>query len=244
MLVDEAMRIIFSPILFLLINCHLLLAQSYPTIYLFPGQGSDERLFKHLNFQQGQEVVAIVLPVPERGMNMADYAKIVAQQIDTTKAYSFIGVSLGGMICTELAAILKPEKTIIISSAKSRKELPFRYRFQKYIPIYKIVPPKLLLMGAKFLQPIVEPDRKQEKKIFKSMLAAKDPIYMKRTVAMIINWKSASYNEQIIQIHGTKDHTIPIRHVQVHHIIKGGSHMMTLTEPEAVNKILGSHLYE
>lgn len=238
------MRIFLTLLLLLLINCQVILGQSHPTIYLFPGQGSDERLFKYLNFEEGQEVIDIILPVPEKGMNMTDYAKLIAQQIDTTTTYSFIGVSLGGMICTELAAILRPEKTIIISSAKSRKELPFRYRFQKYIPIYKIVPPKLMLMGAKFLQPIVEPDRKKEKEIFKSMLSSKNPIYMKRTVSMIINWNRDAYNEQIIQIHGTKDHTIPIRNVQVHHTIKGGSHMMTLTAPEPINQILQSQLYD
>ena len=65
---------------------------------------------------------------------------------------------------------LSPQKVIIISSAKNRKELPLRYRFQRYIPLYAILPPAILKWGAKVMQPIVEPDRNKNKKIFKANL--------------------------------------------------------------------------
>ncbi len=139
---------------------------------------------------------------------------------------------------------LKPEKTIIISSAKCRKELPFRYRFQhaiplnKIIPINKIIPRGMIKLGARILQPIVEPDRKKNKDVFKSMLKNKSPIYYKRTVNMIINWDRKQINDKIIHIHGTKDHTIPIRNVKVNYKISKGSHMMTLTRGEEINELL------
>ena len=173
---------------------------------------------------------------------MPEYSKRISKQIDTTQQFILIGVSLGGMIISELMDSLNPEKSIIISSAKSRSELPFRYRFQKAIPLYKIVPPKLMLAGAKFLQPIVEPDRNTNKATFKSMLASKDPLYMKRTVEMIIKWEREIEQNNITHIHGTKDRTIPIRNVNPTHIIEGGSHMMTLTEPSPINKILSDYL--
>jgi esterase/lipase len=125
-----------------------------------------------------------------------------------------LGVSLGGMICTELNEMLNPEKTIMISSAKNRKELPFRYKFQKIVPIYKLFPGQILLAGAKMLQPIVEPDRNKNKKTFKSMLGSKSPVYMKRTIGLIINWNRKTNLKPIIHIHGTKDHTIPIRKIK------------------------------
>lgn len=219
-------------------------SQEQPIIYLFPGQGSDERLFDSLRFEDHQKIVHVEYPIPEKGSSMANYAKRISEQIDTTQQYSFIGVSLGGMIISELNDYLEPQKSIIISSAKSRSELPFRYRFQKAIPIYKMVPSKLMLAGAKFLQPIVEPDRKTNKDTFKSMLSSKDPLYMKRTVEMIIKWEREIAHDHIIHIHGTKDHTIPIRNVNPSHIIKGGSHMMTLTQPSPINKILSDYLNE
>jgi len=231
-------------ILLCLCSFNISYSQEQPTIYLFPGQGSDERLFDSLEFENHSKIVHIKYPIPEKASSLPEYAKRISEQIDTTQHFILIGVSLGGMLITELNNYLEPEQSIIISSAKSRSELPFRYRFQKVIPLYKIVPPKLMLAGAKFLQPIVEPDRNTNKATFKSMLASKDPLYMKRTVEMIIKWERENAQENIIHIHGTKDHTIPIRNVEPTHIIEGGSHMMTLTQSTPINKILYEYLNE
>lgn len=74
------------------------------------------------------------------------------------------------------------------------------------------------------------------------MLSSKDPIYMKRTVEMIIKWERENAKESIIHIHGTKDHTIPIRNVKPTYIVEGGSHMMTLTQPSPINEIIMNYL--
>lgn len=211
-------------------------------VYFFPGQGSDERLFEKINLTANFQVVHINYPIPKKGATMAEYAHEISQQIDTTQNYIFIGVSLGGMICSELADFLTPEKIIVISSAKCRKELPFRYRFQKFIPINKIIPKTLIKIGAQALQPLVEPDRNKHKDIFKCMLKRKDAKYYKRTVNMIIKWDREKINNEIIHIHGTTDHTIPIRNVQVNFIIDKGSHMMTLTRGEEISDLLQSIL--
>ena len=211
-------------------------------VYFFSGQGSDERIFEKINLTTNFQIVHVNYPIPKKGATMAEYAREISLQIDTTQKYIFIGVSLGGMICSELADFLTPEKIIIISSAKSRKELPFRYRFQKSIPVNKIVPKSLIKMSAQVLQPLVEPDRKMNKDIFKSMLKRKDAKYYKRTVNMIINWDREVTNSKIIHIHGTNDHTIPIRNVRANFIVEGGSHMMTLTRGEEVNDLIQSIL--
>lgn len=213
-----------------------------PVLYLFPGQGSDERIFSEIRFDSTYKIVNISYPIPEKGISMKDYALILKKQIDTASNYSFIGVSIGGMLCSELADVLHPKKTIIISSAKCRKELPFRYRFQKNIPIYKLFPKGAIKFGARMLQPIVEPDRNKNKATFKSMLKNKNSKFLKRTVNMIIRWDKKTYNKNIIHIHGTKDHTLPIRKTKPTITIKKGSHMMTLTRGKEIEKILNSLL--
>ncbi len=208
------------------------------TVYLFPGEGSDERIFSKFQFDTNYCVVNIVLPTPEAGTSLTNYARVVGAQVDTNGKYIFIGVSLGGMICVELADYMQPEKIIIISSAKSRKELPHRYRFQRIVPLNKIIPKNWVKSGARILQPIVEPDSKLHAEIFNSMLASKNPDYYKRTVDMILNWNRMSVNEKIVHIHGTNDNTLPIRNIKVDHAIEGGSHMMTLTRGEEINRLI------
>lgn len=211
-------------------------------VYFFSGQGSDERIFEKIYLNTNFQIVHINYPIPKKGATMAEYAREISLQIDTTQKYIFIGVSLGGMICSELVDFLTPEKIIVISSAKCREELPFRYRFQKSVPLNKIIPGKLIKIGAQVLQPFVEPDRSKNKDVFKSMLKNKHAIYYKRTVNMIINWNRERANSKIIHIHGTNDHTIPIRNVQVNFIIDKGSHMMTLTRGEEINNLIQSIL--
>ena len=142
------------------------------------------------------------------------------------------------MIATELNELLNPEKVIIISSAKKRSELPGSYRFQKHIPVYKLVTPGMAKIGARILQPIFEPDRNKEKEIFTSMIKDKDPYFLRRTIKMIVNWDREEAPDDIIHIHGDKDHTIPIRNVEYDYLIIGGSHMMTLTEGAEISDLV------
>jgi pimeloyl-ACP methyl ester carboxylesterase len=207
-------------------------------VYCFPGVGSDSRIFEKIRLGADYKLVHINYPVPFKNDKMSSYAKRLCDQLDTTQPYILIGVSIGGMLCVELADILKPERVIIISSAKCRQELPFRYRFQKSIPINKLVPKGLMKAGAKILQPLVEPDRKKNKSTFKSMLRAVDKTYLKRSVNMIIHWNRNAYNKCIVHIHGTNDHTLPIRHLTPDFCITKGSHMMTLTRGDEINVLI------
>jgi len=208
-------------------------------IYLFPGQGSDERLFKHLELPSGYDTVHISYPVPDKLETMAMFASRFIEEIDRSSPYILMGVSLGGMICTELTDTLAPLLTILISSAKTTHELPGRYTFQQRIRLNRIIPKRMIKGGAMVLQGIVEPDRKHDKETFKDMLKAKDPLYLKRTVDMIINWKRTVYSDKIVHIHGDKDHTIPIKNVEYDYLIEEGSHMMMITRAGEINQIIG-----
>lgn len=207
-------------------------------IYLFPGQGADYRLFKNLEFDSSYSVHYIEYPIPKKKETLPEFAQRFIGQIDTTKTFVLIGVSLGGMICTELADLLKPEKVIIISSAKSFHELPIRYNFQKKIPLNKIMPKRLLKGGARILAPLVEKDRKLEKDVCSDMLKQKHPLYMKRSIDMIINWNRKTHQSTIIHIHGDKDKTIPIKNLKADFTVPQGSHMMVLTMADQINPIL------
>jgi pimeloyl-ACP methyl ester carboxylesterase len=223
----------------ILILVMVFITKAQTNIYFFPGQGSDKRIFDSLEIDPRFNKIFIEYTVPKKGTSLAQFAKQLSVQIDTTKPFILIGVSLGGMLCCEMSEYLHPEKTIIISSAKNRKELPFRYRFQRYIPLYAVLPPVVLKWGAKVMQPIVEPDRNKNKETFKSMLNSKSPKYYKRTIRMIVNWQLRKNSRKIIHIHGTKDHTLPYRKLKnVDHTVEKGSHMMTLTRAREIGNIL------
>ncbi|WP_297093665.1 alpha/beta hydrolase [uncultured Draconibacterium sp.] len=232
-----------------LVVCFLLLAFSVVsaqkhTVYLIPGQGADARLYKNLKLDTAFQVKNIDYFTPDKEWDMQTFARELAKQIDTTETFSIIGVSLGGMLATEMADCLHPEKVIVISSAKSRKEFPGRYRFQKVVPVYWVVPGFAIKAGARILQPIVEPDRNKDKATFKSMLRNKDPKFLKRTTTMILTWKRESYNNKIVHIHGDLDKTLPPRFVQYDYLVEDGSHMMVLTRGELISEIVNNIMKE
>lgn len=219
--------------------------QTTTIIYCFPGQGSDKRIFDSLDLDPQYKIKVIEYGTPEKHSTMNSFARQLAQQIDTTQKFILVGVSLGGMICAELNEILNPQKTIIISSAKNKNQLPIRYKFQQVIPIYKLFPGSVLLAGAKLLQPIVEPDRNKNKHVFKSMLNGKNAVYMKRTVSLIINWDRKENTKHVYQIHGGNDHTLPIKKIKrPTYTVNNGSHMMTLTRAKEISDMLNAVLSE
>lgn len=238
--------LIFLTTLILLSITHgnLSAQNSKAVVYLIPGQGGDYRLYKNINIDSTFETRNIEYFTPEKGWNMTDFARELSKQIDTSRAYILVGVSLGGMLATEMGDFLNPKKIILISSAKSRYEFPGRYRFQKKFPIYKLVPPGAVKIGALALQPIVEPARARHKETFVSMLKDKDPKFLKRTVGMIMQWERVSYREDIIHIHGDNDHTIPFRNVKLNYLIENGSHMMVLTKADEISALLNQILLE
>ena len=212
-------------------------------VYCFPGQGADQRLFDSLQLDTLYELRVINYGTPEKGTDLRTFALRQIAAIDTTAPFVLLGVSLGGMICAELAETLHPQKTIIISSAKNRRELPLRYRFQRVVPLYRLFPGKVLLWGAKILQPRVEPDSKHHASTFQSMLNTKSPAYMKRTIGMIINWQRSSNTAQIYHIHGTLDHTLPLRYIKSPYtVLPKGSHMMTLTLGKEISDLINQIL--
>ena len=211
-------------------------------IYLLPGQGADCRLFKYIEFPY--DTVHLEFPVPEKKTTLREYAHGFIPRIDTSKPFILIGVSLGGMICSELTDTLEPDLTIVISSAKYRAELPGRYKFQKTIPLNKIIPKGMTKWGAKVLAPIVEPARKQDQETFRSMIEAKDPAYIKRTVDMVINWNKEGYNDRIIHIHGDRDHTLPHRKVRYDYLVENGTHMMVYIRGDEVSRLINEILQD
>lgn len=224
--------------LFLLLNLlnFGIMAQK-PTLYLIAGQGSDGRVFKNLTIEHFDTVIIDYI-VPTRNESMEDYAKRLATEIDTTKSFSLLGVSLGGMLAVEISKFTNPKHIIIVSSAKCRDELPFRYRFMKRIRLYKLFPGRVLKSLALVARPLFEPDSRLEHETCKAMTKDKNPKFMQRSIHCIVNWKGEDYRSDIIHIHGDNDHTLLIENIRNPILVKGGSHMMVLTRGKEISGII------
>lgn len=217
-------------------------AQQKTNVYLFSGLGSDVRVFSGMKWDSSRyEFHYLPQIMPERRERMAPYARRMAAAIDSTAPFMLVGVSLGGMISVEMSKFIHPEKVFILASAKTRAELPLRYKFQKYVPLYRMVPAGFLKSASFIAQPLFEPDRKAHKETFIAMLKARNPKMLQRSIGMIVHWDNQTIPANVIHIHGKHDHTLPLRNIENAIVLEHCSHMMALVCADDISELIRVH---
>jgi hypothetical protein len=208
------------------------------TIYAIPGLATTGKLFEDLKVSNGQVKILEWPPVPE-GLTLKEYARLFLKHIDQSKPFCLLGVSFGGMLCSELSHMVNAEKVILISSCKTRKELPWMIRIQKYIPVYKIFSEKFLMANAFRVRWLLG-FKKDYKDIFIQMISEMPENYIKRSIKMIVNWENTKAPKNCIHIHGKMDRLLFFSRVNADHAIEKGSHAMIVYEAEEISELLSS----
>lgn len=79
---------------------------------------------------------------------------------------------------------------------------------------------------------------KKNMSFFKTMIAAKNPDFMKRTFVQIMSWQNTSYPENLLHLHGSKDHTLPIRYIKNAQTLMGAGHWAIYVNAEGISQII------
>ena len=205
-------------------------------IFILSGLGTDDRVFKHLEFP-GCEATYIKWVIPSEKETLPEYAKRLTQQINIDTPI-LIGLSFGGMVATEISKLITTEKLILIASAKTFKEIPFYFRIAGKLNLHKLLPANFFkrqsfisnwLFGLKTLS---------DKKLLSEILFDTDPKFLKWSINEIVKWKNAIKSPNVKHIHGTADRILPYRFVQADYSIKNGGHFMTVNKSAEINSIL------
>lgn len=210
------------------------------TIYCISGLGADERAFSKLKIK-GFDIKVIRWLVPFKRESLSAYAARMRQGINDENPI-LMGLSFGGMLCTEIAKQVPVQKIILISSIKTSKELPLWMKAIAMIRLNKIVP----MQSTKITQPIqnkmlgVTTD--EEKKLVASLRKAADVKYTNWAVNQAINWKNNWQHPAIYHIHGDKDRMFPIKYIKADYTIKNGGHFMIMNKADEVSNCINTIL--
>ncbi len=210
------------------------------TIYFLSGLGADARVFKNLVLPGYDRVyIEWIGPLPKE--TIAQYATRIKSQI-TTERPVIIGLSFGGMIAIEIAKQIPETKVILISSAKTKRDLiPGNKLFFK-LKLYKIIPGFMIKHTNFLVNNLFGVKTKEDKEILKAVMKETDVHFFRWAVGSIAQWDNEVVPPQVIQIHGTADRMIPNFGVEPDYTIDGGGHMMVLNKADTISKIILDHL--
>src|ERR1044071_7111145 len=97
------------------------------TLYCIPGLGANEKVFQFLDLSFTKPIFIEWLP-PRQHETLQQYALRLREQFIHEPEPVIFGLSLGGMLAVEIAKSLPSSKAIVISSAKTKNEIPFYWR--------------------------------------------------------------------------------------------------------------------
>lgn len=205
-------------------------------LYLFSGLGADERAFQNLHLAGCHpHFIQWLPPLPKE--NMAQYARRLAAQI-TTENPVLIGLSFGGMVAAEVARLMPVEKLILISSAKTRHEIPPYYRLAGRLGLDKLMPVKTCTKPGRLNDWLFGCQSKADKELLAQILRETDPVFFKWAIGQIVRWQNTALHHNLVHIHGSTDRILPIGFVRPDFTIKNGGHFMVVNKADEVNGIL------
>lgn len=187
-----------------------------------------------------------------RGLSLTDYAHRMARTIASgtpDQPLVIAGLSFGGMVGLEMARPLNAAKVILIASARSgRSVTPLIWPALRIAPR---LPQWLYRLARVFMPPAIylgypRGDPQGSDHIVEVLRHHLDYPKWREGIGSIRDWQlSAPPGCPVRAIHGSHDRLIPLTRLsRPDVIVPGGSHLLNLTHPTAVNTFLREQLVE
>lgn len=224
------------------VSWHLLNQILKVKVYFLSGLGADSRTFKYLNLPSNLELIFIEWLTPNKDERIQEYAKRIAEKIDSSKPFILVGLSFGGMLATEVLEFVKPKKTILISSVARKQELPSYYKLAGIFKLNKLLPsnatnrPNIL---THWMFGLSDP---KDKLLLNEILTSTNTHFSKWAVNELLNWNRTIAPQGLIRIHGDNDRVLPIINFKPNYIVRNGGHFMIANKANEISKILEAEL--
>ena len=205
-------------------------------IYFVPGLAADKEIFENISLPESKYVLHVISWLtPKKNEPINQYAKRMAAFVKQNNAV-LVGVSFGGVVAQEMSVFLKLKKLIIISSVKTRFELPLRFKIVKLLKLYVFIPTKLFLSSKDLTQFSLGPNSKKRLQLYQDYLHVRDKRYLDWAIKKMITWNQDKPLPEVYHIHGDNDLVFPIKNIKNCITIAGGSHIMLLTKAHILSQ--------
>ena len=197
-------------------------------------------MFQNFSFE-GFEVVHIDWILPLENETLQNYALRISENISDENSI-LIGLSFGGILSVEISKIKKFKKVFLLSSAKTKFEIPFYYRFLGKLNLLRIIPSSILKRLNSLTYLVFGAKTNFEKNLLKDIIKNTDKHFLKWALHQIMSWKNENYSENIVHIQGDSDLILPHNFIKYDYLIKDGTHFMTLNQSKEIETIIIENL--
>lgn len=207
-------------------------------VYLMPGLAASSQIFEKIKLDESQfELFYLEWEIPLQNETLSNYALRMTEKIQHENPV-LIGVSFGGILVQEMAAYIKVQKLIIISSVKTNLEFSTTFKLAKATKAYKLMP-TTLFANVESLSKFSFGDTINKRiKLYEKFLKVRDKNYLDWAVEQVILWERTVAVPNVIQIHGDLDEVFPIKNIEDCMVIRGGTHIMILNKYKWLNENL------
>ncbi len=213
-------------------------------VYFMPGLAASSSIFERIVLPtESFEVILLDWVQPKKDETLVSYAQRMAQKVVHENAV-LIGVSFGGILVQEMTAFLNLKKLIIISSVKTRDEMPRRIKFAKTTNAYKLLPTSLLNNVEKLIKYSFGNVINQKLKLYEKFLHLRNKEYLDWAIEQVVCWDRSVPDPRVIHIHGDLDEVFPAKNINSFIPIKGGTHIMILNRFRWFNQYLPDIILE
>jgi len=206
--------------------------------YIISGMGADERVFSRVQFPKNHTHLAWIENKPYESLQ--SYAARMAERI-THPNPTLIGLSFGGIVAQEIAAIRPIKELILISTIKSEDEKPWFMAAAGVTGATTLIPMSLLKRANKLAAYAFSLVNPEEQEVLQSCFENTSPEHLKWAMNHIANWEGVNISTPIFHIHSDKDRVFRSNRdsgdVQIH-----GGHFAVFTNADELNEVLKKKL--
>ena len=206
-------------------------------IYLISGLGADSSVFSRLDLSFCQPVFLDWI-TPLENESLRFYALRLAEKIAEPDA-QIVGLSMGGMIASEIVAANPGMRAIIISSNRTAKEFPgYTRATAKYFPVYQLTTKWIMRLVFPIHSWVLGAESRKDREHLRRVIERVDLEFVKWCIWAIVRWDREEAPANLIHIHGTADRLLPHRFVNPDISIRGAGHLMILNRAREISELL------
>ncbi len=207
-------------------------------VYFVPGMAADVSIFEFIRLPEDRFTMHMIpWKIPEKKETMEAYARRMSAAIKHPNSV-LVGVSFGGIMVQEMSKYVPLKKVIIISSVKSKHELPARMRFLAKTKAYKLMPTGVVSKIDNWEKLAFGEFAKKRAAMYQKYLSVSDKTYLDWAIEQIVCWNQEQSMEGVVHIHGDKDIVFPIEHIEECITIENGTHVMIINRARWFNTYL------